>query len=125
MTKASRFVPTRAGIINLYTRNGPVLAAVMRGAVLNDPGAENTPTTLVSQTDALTAAQAMVSETQNVLSGTANPPATQTDLTRGVAARHDHHGMPQRLDELRVVGDRSRELTSLRIGLHQPVAEVR
>ena len=77
----------RAGIVDLYTRNGPVLASIIRGALLNDPGAQNTPTTLVSQTDALNAAQAIVRETQSILSGTANPPATPTDLTRGLAAR--------------------------------------
>ena len=34
----------REGIVNLNTRNGPVLASIMRGALLNDPGGENTPT---------------------------------------------------------------------------------
>ena len=54
---------SRAGIINLNTRNGPVLASIIRGALLNDPGAENTPTALVSRTDALTAAQNIVATT--------------------------------------------------------------
>ena len=31
----------RAGIVNLNTRNGPVLASIIRGALLHDPGAEN------------------------------------------------------------------------------------
>jgi hypothetical protein len=53
----------RAGIVNLNTRNGPVLASIIRGALLNDPGAENTPTVLVSQSDALAAGQAIVQET--------------------------------------------------------------
>jgi hypothetical protein len=53
----------RAGIVGLNTRNAPVLASIIRGALLNDPGAENTPTVLVSQSDALAAGQAVVQET--------------------------------------------------------------
>jgi hypothetical protein len=68
----------RAGIINLNTRNGPVLASLIRGALLNDPGAENTPTVLVSQTDALNAAQAIVQET----TGAGGPALTRADVTR-------------------------------------------
>ena len=34
----------RAGIVNLNTRNGPVLASIIRGALLHDPGSENPPT---------------------------------------------------------------------------------
>ena len=67
----------RAGVVNLNTRNGPVLASIIRGALLNDPGAENTPTSLVSQPDALAAGQAIVQET------TSNGPA----LNRGHVAR--------------------------------------
>ena len=33
----------RAGIVNLNTRNGPVLASIIRGALLHDPGSENLP----------------------------------------------------------------------------------
>jgi hypothetical protein len=69
--------PSRAGIVNLNTRNGPVLASIIRGALLNDPGAENTPTVLVSQQDALAVGQAIVQET------TSNGPA----LNRGDVAR--------------------------------------
>jgi hypothetical protein len=54
---------SRTGIVNLNTRNAPVLASVISGALLNDPGAENMPTTLVSQQDALTAGQAIVAAT--------------------------------------------------------------
>ncbi len=60
---------TRAGIVNLNTRNGPVLASIIRGAWLHDPGAEipppvpAPPTTLVSQNDALAAGQAIVQAT--------------------------------------------------------------
>jgi Putative Ig domain len=71
----------RAGIVNLNTRNGPVLASIIRGALLNDPGAENTPTVLVSQQDALAAGQAIVQETTNT--GLGHGPA----LTRGDVAR--------------------------------------
>jgi hypothetical protein len=53
----------RAGIVNLNTRNAPVLASIIRGALLNDPGAENTPTVLVSQSDALASGQAIIQET--------------------------------------------------------------
>jgi hypothetical protein len=53
----------RAGIVNLNTRNGPVLASILRGALLNDPGGENTPTALVSQADALNAGPAIVTAT--------------------------------------------------------------
>ena len=41
----------RAGIVNLNTRNGPVLASIIRGALLNDPGAENTATTATGAAD--------------------------------------------------------------------------
>jgi hypothetical protein len=53
----------RAGIVNLNTRNAPVLASIIRGAILSDPGSENTPTVLVSQDDALSAGQAVVAAT--------------------------------------------------------------
>ena len=33
----------RAGIVNLNTRNGPVLASIISGALLHDPGSENMP----------------------------------------------------------------------------------
>ena len=53
----------RAGIVNLNTRNAPVLASIISGALLHDPGSENTPTALVSQADALAAGQAIVATT--------------------------------------------------------------
>ena len=34
----------REGIVNLNTRNGPVLASIIRGAWLHDPGGENSAT---------------------------------------------------------------------------------
>jgi putative Ig domain-containing protein len=70
----------RAGTVNLNTRNGPVLASIIRGAFLNDPGAENPPDLthpIVNQQDALAAGQAIVRETTN------NGPA----LNRGDVAR--------------------------------------
>jgi hypothetical protein len=53
----------RAGIVNVNTRNGPVLASIISGALLHDPGSENPPTALVSQQDALAAGQAIVAAT--------------------------------------------------------------
>ena len=64
---------SRAGIVNLNTRNGPVLASIIRGAWLHDPGSENPPpdpaTYLVSQADALAAGQAIVQETTSTTAG--------------------------------------------------------
>jgi Putative Ig domain len=53
----------REGIVNLNTRNGPVLASIISGALLHDLGSENPPTALVSQNDALAAGQAIVAAT--------------------------------------------------------------
>jgi hypothetical protein len=56
----------RAGIVNLNTRNGPVLASIIRGAWLHDPGGEvqpPSPSYLVSPDVALAAGQAIVQET--------------------------------------------------------------
>ena len=75
----------RAGIVNLNTRNGPVLASIINGALLNDPGAENTPTALVSRTDALTAAQAIVQETTSTTAGR-GPALNRADVARLAAA---------------------------------------
>jgi hypothetical protein len=84
----------RAGIVNLNTRNAPVLASIIRGAWVHDPGAEIQPpptpppvppTTLVSQTDALAAGQAIVQETTST--ATARGPAlTRADVARLAAA---------------------------------------
>ena len=71
----------RAGIVNLNTKNGPVLASIISGALLHDPGDINTPTSLVSAADALLAGQDIVQETTN------NGPAlTRADVSRLVAA---------------------------------------
>jgi hypothetical protein len=71
----------RAGIVNLNTRNAPVLASIIRGAWLHDPGIETLPpnaTYLVPQADALAAAQAIVQETR---SG-GGPVLTRADVAR-------------------------------------------
>jgi hypothetical protein len=73
----------RAGIVNLNTRNGPVLASIISGAWLHDPGAEvlPPPNSLVAQQDALAAGQAIVQETMS------NGPAlTRADVARLAAA---------------------------------------
>ena len=60
----------RAGIVNLNTRNGPVLASIIKGALLNDPGAENSADCVrCPEPDALTAAQAIVQETTSTTAG--------------------------------------------------------
>lgn len=75
---------SRAGIVNLNTRNGPVLASIINGTWVHDPGAETLPpdpTYLVSRDDALAAGQAIVRET------TSNGPAlTRADVARLAAA---------------------------------------
>jgi hypothetical protein len=78
----------RAGIINLNTRNVPVLASIIRGAWLNDPGYEippPNPTYLVSQNDALAAGQAIVQETTSTEVGR-GPVLTRADVARLAAA---------------------------------------
>jgi hypothetical protein len=93
----------RAGIVNLYTRNAPVLAAILAGALKNDVGANPIPNPLpiisgtpAATSEAMQAAKAIVCETQWVLTAT-NPPGCsapdaawsvkQTDFTRAIAAR--------------------------------------
>jgi hypothetical protein len=80
----------RAGIVNLYTRNAPVLAAILSRTLEKDPGPtpSPSPTPVVSAADAMSAANAIVAETQRVLAG--NPTygsVQQTDLTRAIAGR--------------------------------------
>jgi hypothetical protein len=85
----------RAGIVNLYTRNAPVLAAILSRAMEKDPGPTPSPapSPVVSASpyatsDAKAAAEAIVAETQRVLAG--NPTygsVQQTDLTRAIAGR--------------------------------------
>jgi hypothetical protein len=79
----------RAGIINLYTRNAPVIAAILAGALKTDAAAANpAPTPVVTASQAMDAATRIVQETQNVLAGTPGYGAlTQTDMTRAIAAR--------------------------------------
>jgi hypothetical protein len=60
----------REGLVNLNTRNGPVLASIINGALLHDFGGDvNMPSPLVSRSDALAAAQAIVQETTNTAAG--------------------------------------------------------
>src|SRR6266511_2504515 len=74
----------RAGIVNLYTRNAPVLAAMLSQTLQTDAAANvNPPSPVLSQSQAMTAATAIVQETQSILSGS----TSHTDLTRAVAAR--------------------------------------
>lgn len=78
----------RAGIVNLNTRNGPVLASIIRGAWVHDLGAETVPTNetyLVSQDDALAAAQLIVQETTSTVAGH-GPALTRADVARLAAA---------------------------------------
>jgi hypothetical protein len=79
----------RAGIVNLNTRNAPVLASIIRGAWVQDPGAEVLPpsppvppTTLVSQADALAAGQAIVAAT----TATGGAALNRADVARLAAA---------------------------------------
>jgi Putative Ig domain len=78
----------RAGIVNLNTRNGPVLASMIRGAWLRDQLAENPPpdpTYVVSQSDALAAGQAIVQETTSATAGR-GPALNRGDVARLAAA---------------------------------------
>jgi hypothetical protein len=80
----------RAGIVNLYTRNAPVLAAILSRTLEKDPGPTPgpSPTPVVSAADAMTAANAIVAETQRVLAGNPTYGSVQhTDLTRAIAGR--------------------------------------
>ena len=75
--------PRRAGILNLNTRNGPVLASIISGALLNDPESENIPppAALVVRQDALAAGQAIVQETTSTTAGR-GPVLTRADVAR-------------------------------------------
>jgi hypothetical protein len=79
----------RAGIVNLYTKNAPVLAAIIARTLQTDAAGNVTPnpTPVVSASDAMTAANAIVAETRAVLLGSATWPVRQTDMTRAIAAR--------------------------------------
>lgn len=86
----------RAGIVNLYTRNAPVLAAILASTLkTNAAASQNPPSPVISGTpaatsEAMTAATRIVTETQKVLDPSQNPSygsVTQTDMTRAIAAR--------------------------------------
>ena len=54
----------RAGIVNLNTKNAPILAAILKSALKTDAAAgSNPPSPVVSQSEAMTAAQTIVTET--------------------------------------------------------------
>jgi len=79
----------RAGIVNLNTRNAPVLASIIRGAWLRDQQSENPPpgptpepNYLVSQIDALAAGQAIVDAT----SAAGGAAVNRADVARLAAA---------------------------------------
>jgi hypothetical protein len=84
----------RAGIVNLYTKNPPVLAAIIAGALKTSAAATGyppwpVPSPTVAPSEALNAASAvngMVAESQKVLAGTASN-LGRTDLTRAIAGR--------------------------------------
>jgi hypothetical protein len=78
----------REGTVNLNTRNGPVLASIIRGAWLRDQTGELPPpdaTYLMSQSQALDAGQAIVQETTNTAGGH-GPALTRADVARLAAA---------------------------------------
>jgi hypothetical protein len=81
----------RAGIVNLYTRNAPVLAAILSQTLKTDAAASAAPnpTPVITQSDAMSLANTIVAETQGVLAGgpPSGWPVTQTDMTRAIAAR--------------------------------------
>jgi hypothetical protein len=84
----------RAGIVNLYTKNAPVLAAILSRALETAAAANsNPPSPVVSGTpyagsEAQRAADAIVAETQRVLAGSPTYGSVQqTDLTRAIAGR--------------------------------------
>ena len=62
----------RAGIVNLYTKNAPVIAAMLKSALKNDTLVSPPASGVISQTEAMNAANAIVTETQSVLAGTAS-----------------------------------------------------
>jgi hypothetical protein len=77
----------RAGIVNLYTKNVPVIAAMLKSALKNETLTSPSVAGAVSQAEAMNAANAIVIATQSVLAGTAIPAVQQTDLTRAIAGR--------------------------------------
>ena len=91
----------RAGIVNLYTKNVPVIAAMLKSALKNETLTSPPATGVVSQTEATHAANAIVTATQSVLAGTASPAVQQTDLTRAIAGRLANVGQQRRRLDIR------------------------
>ena len=94
----------RAGIVNLNTKNWPVLAAILKGTILTDatptpsPGPTTSPTpnpsptpptSVLDSSTAQTAAQAIVNETS------ARPALTRADVARLVAVANVGSGWQQ------------------------------
>jgi len=84
----------RAGVVNLYTRNARVLAAMLSSAWKTEAASANpnpgpSPDGRILPSEALAAANAIIDETQRVLAGnpTAGGTPTPTDMTRAIAAR--------------------------------------
>jgi hypothetical protein len=72
----------REGTLNLNTRNGPVLASVINGALLHDFGGSTIiPSPLTSRDNALAAGQAIVQETTSNATGH-GPVLNRGDVTR-------------------------------------------
>ena len=67
--------------MNLNTRNGPVLASIISGALLHDPGSENRQPSLISQADALAAGQAIVQRRRTPVRRH-GPALTRADVAR-------------------------------------------
>jgi hypothetical protein len=79
----------RAGIVNLYTRNAPVLATMLAQTLKTDAASPIISGTPAANSEAMQLANAIVAETQGVLAGAppSSWPVTQTDMTRAIAAR--------------------------------------
>jgi len=68
----------RAAVVNLNTRNAPVLATIITGALLHDLGGETVPASLVTQSQADAAGQAIV----NATSAAGGAALTRADVAR-------------------------------------------
>jgi len=66
----------RSGIVSLNTRQAPVLAAILKGAIYQGPGGQ-----VLNQTQAMNAANSLVSETSN-LTPPHGPAMSRADIPR-------------------------------------------
>ena len=84
----------RAGVVNLNTKNWPVLAAILKNALKTDAAASsNPPSPVISQAEATTAAQAIVTETS------ARPVLNRGDVARLVRVAGNAIGATQEQKE--------------------------